>query len=122
MPSGMIFAVSLSAIKSSYRGTAMIWSVKEEQVSEEVRHGYEDSYRGEWALDSTSAHCPQLVFNFTPSSPLRNWGTEQSSVCTKAPTSHWQSPSSQPPCSNPSSPTYLPELGRDARSPGALLP
>ncbi|KYO46606.1 integrin alpha-V isoform C [Alligator mississippiensis] len=43
---GMIFAVSLSAIKSSYRGTAMIWSVKEEQVSEEVRHGYEDSYRG----------------------------------------------------------------------------
>ncbi|XP_025063061.1 integrin alpha-IIb isoform X2 [Alligator sinensis] len=43
---GMIFTVSLSAIESSYRGTAMIWSVKEEQVSEEVRHGYEDSYRG----------------------------------------------------------------------------
>ncbi|XP_074915922.1 LOW QUALITY PROTEIN: integrin alpha-IIb [Chelonoidis abingdonii] len=53
---GLIYSVNLSAVVSHVPGSALLWSVAPEQVTEDMYNEYDDAYRGECSLPQQPAH------------------------------------------------------------------
>nr|XP_032651890.1 LOW QUALITY PROTEIN: integrin alpha-IIb [Chelonoidis abingdonii] len=57
---GLIYSVNLSAVVSHVPGSALLWSVAPEQVTEDMYNEYDDAYRGLLRWPWGSSHGPRL--------------------------------------------------------------